>query len=59
MKTEEPKSPLKTKSPGKSPRKSPMKFKVKLTPKVKPKQVFNPFGLDLSSNVEKILGTDS
>ena len=43
----------------KSSKRSPKKFKVKLSPKKVPKKVFNPFGIDLSTNVEKILGTDS
>ena len=43
----------------KSPRKKAFKFKVKLSPKKVPKKVFNPFGMDLSTNVEKILGMDS
>ena len=35
-----------------------MRFRLKKSPK-KDKNIFNPFGLDLSSNVEKILGLDS
>ena len=42
-----------------SPRKGVYKFKVKLSPKKVAKKVFNPFGMDLSTNVEKILGLDS
>ena len=42
-----------------SPKRSPIQYKVKLSPKKVAKKVFNPFGIDLSSNVEKILGTDS
>jgi len=42
----------------KSKRSPNMRFRLKKSPK-KDKNIFNPFGLDLSSNVEKILGLDS
>lgn len=37
--------------PKKSRRKMNVRFKVKLSPKKKEKEIFNPFGLDLSTNV--------
>ena len=42
-------------SKGRSPRRN---VKLKDSPKKK-QEVFNPFGLDLSSNVDKILGFDT
>ena len=58
MENSDPKGSTKLQSK-RSPKRQPVKFKVKFSPKRQPKQVFNPFNIDLSSNVQKILGTDS